>query len=751
MRKRILPALLLVLPLMHVSADAEQVRARDLGIAPGVLATGKLNSITDVAGVRVGQVTLHNGKDVHTGVTAIIPAEGNLRQRKVPAAVYVGNGYGKMAGISQIRELGEIETPVVLTNTLNVAEGIAGVVEWTLAQPGNEDVASVNAVVGETNDGFLNDIRRRTVTKADVIQAINTAQSGSVAEGNNGAGSGTRAFGWKGGIGTSSRLLPALLGGYTVGVLVQSNFGGILNIDGLKVGEALNQHYLYNELNNDTAADGSIMIVVATDAPLDDRNLERLAKRAMAGVARTGASLTNGSGDYVIAFSNADALRRDEQSPAHSSTVMANSQVSPLFEAVIEATQEAIYNSLLMAEDVEGFHGSVKALPVDKIRSMLPAEQGTTESSDTLRVATFNVSMESTNYPSSGLPAGDDVLKKVLSDGNNPQVKNIAEIIQRTAPDIILLNEFDYIKSQSDGVRAFIQNYLNVSQHGQPAIDYPYVYLAPVNTGEPSPFDLDNDGKATGTGGDAWGFGLYPGQYGMVVLSKYPVVHDQVHSLQTFKWKDMPGAQKPVDPATDTPWYNEEEWAEFRLSSKSHWDIPVKVNGRIVHVLAMHPTPPNFDGDEDRNGKRNHDEIRLMADYLSPDKGEYITDDEGKQSGLPENTHFVLAGDFNAADAGDKHRPGVIEQLIDNRYVNGNVIPESEGGREHSTEPYSRRFTAHWGARADYVLPSRYGFEVTGSGVFWPEKASPLYRLVKDREASSDHRLVWLDVRLTGK
>ena len=749
---KLLSSLVILTSLFVTSASAEQVRARDIGLNPGVLNPGKLNSITDVTGVRVGQVTLHNGKAIHTGITAIIPAEGNLRQNKVPAAVHVGNGYGKMAGISQISELGEIETPIVLTNTLSVAEGIAGVVEWTLAQAGNENVGSVNAVVGETNDGYLNDIRRRVVTAEQVKQAIESASAGKVAEGNVGAGSGTRAFGWKGGIGTSSRILPKSLGGYTVGVLVQSNFGGILQMQGVEVGQALNQFYLQDKLNNDTAADGSIMIVVATDAPLDDRNLKRLAKRAMAGVARTGASLTNGSGDYVIAFSTAKENRRSETASFHTNTVLANDAVSPIFEAVIESTEEAIYNSLLMAEDVEGYHGTAKALPVDEVRSLLNSTKKTAADNrdHTLRVATFNVSMESTNYPKLGMEPGLNVLKTVLANGDNQQVKNIAEIIQRTAPDILLLNEFDYIADKQAGVNAIITHYLNVSQHGQAAIDYPYVYLAPVNTGEPSPFDLDRDGQASGKGGDAWGFGLYPGQYGMVVLSKYPILDNQVRSLQLFKWKDMPGVQQPVIPETGETWYSAEAWAELRLSSKSHWDVPVNVDGKIVHVLAMHPTPPTFDGPEDRNGKRNHDEIRLMADYLTPDGGEYIYDDNGHAVSLAGNSRFVLVGDFNAADKGEKWRPGVIEQLTEHPLINNDLIPLSQGGDESSPEAFSNRFTAYWGARADYVLPSRFGFSVQSNGVFWPSKESPLFRLVKDREASSDHRLVWLDVTLNG-
>ncbi|MEW9798929.1 DmpA family aminopeptidase [Alteromonas sp. CYL-A6] len=361
---------LLVFSVFCVADDTTRVRARELGITPGILPPGPLNAITDVSNVKVGQVTLHEGKSLHTGVTAIIPADGNLRKNKVPAAIYVANGYGKLAGLSQVRELGELETPIVLTNTLNVAEGIAGVVTWTLAQPGNEDIVSVNAVVGETNDARLNDIRARSVTIKHVTDAIALAQSGPVAEGNVGAGAGTVAFMWKGGIGTSSRVLPHSLGSWTVGVLVQANFGGVLTIDGVRIGEALGQYYLKDEVTG-PAADGSIMIVVATDAPLSSRNLERLAKRAIVGLARTGATVSNGSGDYVIAFSNHPQVRRDANAPTLDTRVLKNSDMSPLFQAVAEATEEAIYNALLMAEDVDGHTRSVKALPIDELQTLL--------------------------------------------------------------------------------------------------------------------------------------------------------------------------------------------------------------------------------------------------------------------------------------------------------------------------------------------------------------------------------------------
>jgi D-aminopeptidase len=331
-------------------AESDRVRARQLGIAPGVLAPGPLNAITDVDGVLVGQVTLIAGDSVRTGATAILPHGGNLYQSKVPAAVFVFNGFGKSAGLSQVAELGEIETPIVLTNTLSVARGMESILDWTLAQPGNEKVMSVNAVVGETNDGYLNDIRGRALTSAQILDAIRSARAGPVEEGAVGAGTGTVAFGWKGGIGTSSRRLPAVVGSWTVGVLVQTNFGGALTVDGRRVGEELGRFYLKDELAG-KSADGSIMVVVATDAPLSDRNLARLARRAVAGIARTGASFSNGSGDYVIAFSTApDGLRTMiKRAGVAQFSQMSNDTVSPVFQAVAEATEEAIYNSLLMA------------------------------------------------------------------------------------------------------------------------------------------------------------------------------------------------------------------------------------------------------------------------------------------------------------------------------------------------------------------------------------------------------------------
>lgn len=327
-----------------------RVRARDIGLVAGVLKPGRLNAITDVGDVRVGQVTLVEGDDVRTGVTVVLPHGGNLFQDKVPAGLVVANGFGKLMGLSQIVELGEIETPIALTNTLAVPRAAEALIDWTLEQPGNEQVRSVNAVVGETNDGTLNDIRRRGVTVGHVREALAAARGGPVEEGCVGAGTGTVAFGWKGGIGTSSRVLPKKLGGWTVGALVQTNYGGVLAMGGAPVGRELGRYHL-KEFVEDKSADGSIMMVVATDAPLSDRNLTRLAKRAVAGLARTGSTFSNGSGDYAIAFSTSDAVRRTPERRAGAAQVtdLSNDAVSPLFAAAAEATEEAIYNSLLMA------------------------------------------------------------------------------------------------------------------------------------------------------------------------------------------------------------------------------------------------------------------------------------------------------------------------------------------------------------------------------------------------------------------
>ncbi len=342
-------------------------RVRQQGIVIGVMQPGPLNAITDVSGVTVGHTTIIAGDSIRTGVTAILPHGGNLFQSKVPAAVYAGNGFGKLAGSTQVQELGNLETPVVLTNTLGVPVAMQAVVIYTLNLPGNEKVQSVNALVGETNDGYLNDIRGMHVKAEHVINAIKNAKGGAVEEGNAGAGTGTVCFGWKGGIGTSSRKLPESLGGYTVGVLVQTNFGGVLQVNGTPAGKILGKYYLKDQLNN--SPDGSCMIVVATDAPVDARNLERLSKRAFMGLARTGGIASNGSGDYVIAFSTDSSLRIPHNPgsrvvPQH---VLHNDAVSPLFMAAIEATEEAILNSLFMAETMKGKEGRVvEALPVKK-------------------------------------------------------------------------------------------------------------------------------------------------------------------------------------------------------------------------------------------------------------------------------------------------------------------------------------------------------------------------------------------------
>lgn len=354
------------------NALLSQIRIRETGVKIGVLPTGKLNTITDVKGVKVGHVTLTKGSQVRTGVTAILPHDGNIFQAKVPAALYVGNGFGKLAGITQVQELGNIETPIVLTNTLGVATALDAVIAYTLQQKGNETVQSVNAVVGETNDGYLNDIRGQHVTKEHVLEAIRIAQTGAVTEGNVGAGTGTVCFGFKGGIGTASRVLPDPLGGYTVGVLVQTNFGGVLQIDGVPVGEELKQYYLSEQLMD--KADGSCMIVVATDAPVEARNLERMAQRAIMGLARTGGIGSNGSGDYVIAFSTEPSLRIKHESSerTQAATTLRNDAMSPLFMAVIEATEEAIINSLFMAETIKGKDGHiVKAIPRDEVIKIL--------------------------------------------------------------------------------------------------------------------------------------------------------------------------------------------------------------------------------------------------------------------------------------------------------------------------------------------------------------------------------------------
>lgn len=364
--------LLITFLFMTSTSLAQTKRIRDYGIEIGVLKTGRANTLTDVQGVKVGHTTLIEGDSIRTGVTAILPHEGNIFQQKVPAAIYIGNGYGKLAGYSQVKELGNMETPIILTNTLSVPAASDALISYTLGLPENKEVRSVNAVVGETNDGWLNDIRGRHIRQEHVLEAIAKADSGPVQEGNVGAGTGTIAFGYKGGIGTSSRVLPPSLGGYTVGVLVQTNFGGVLEINGVPVAKEFNNYPYRGEILNQ--ADGSCMIVVMTDAPLDARNLERVAKRAMMGLAKTGGIASNGSGDYVIAVSTAKDIRIENSAdtPLYQSSVLRNEAVTPLFLATIEATEEAILNSLFAAESMSGRDGhSVPALPVEQVLELM--------------------------------------------------------------------------------------------------------------------------------------------------------------------------------------------------------------------------------------------------------------------------------------------------------------------------------------------------------------------------------------------
>lgn len=380
MTKRLF-ALFIVINIAFISNAQERLRARELGIAPGILTPGHYNAITDVKGVAVGQKTLIVGDSIRTGVTVIMPHEGNIFQQKVPAAVFVGNGFGKAIGTTQIEELGNIETPIALTNTLNAFLVANALVDYTLSIPENAGIRSVNPVVGETNDGWLNDIRGRHVTSSDVQDAIKSATMGSVAEGNVGAGTGTRALGFKGGIGTSSRVLPKEKGGYTVGVLVQTNFGGILTINGAPVGEELNNFYMAEDVPY--VVDGSCMMIIATDAPLSARNLERLAKRSFLAFGKVGSFSSNGSGDYSIAFSTHPELRIPHNSTEKQRTILdvPNDDMSPLFLAVLEASEEAIYNSLFMAKDITGQKGrTMKAIPVAetlKIMDQYKARQNT--------------------------------------------------------------------------------------------------------------------------------------------------------------------------------------------------------------------------------------------------------------------------------------------------------------------------------------------------------------------------------------
>ncbi len=365
-------SLFILLFAVNSGFSQDRQRARELGIKPGILTPGPLNAITDVEGIKVGHRTINEVENIRTGVTVIFPHSGDIFKSRVPAATYVGNGFGKALGFTQINELGEIETPIGLTNTLSVHTVANGISDYVLRQPGNENVRSVNPVVGETNDGWLNDIRGRHITMEHVFDAIKNAKEGAVEEGSVGAGTGTSALGFKGGIGTSSRQLPEKFGGYTVGVLVQSNFGGVLSINGAPVGEELENHYLASEVPYDI--DGSIMIIVATDAPLLSRNLERLAKRAFLGISRVGGFASNGSGDYIIAFSTHEDVRIDTKKSGSTQTYheLNNSATTPLFLAAVEATEEAILNSLFMATTVTGKNGRTqKALPISRVLEIM--------------------------------------------------------------------------------------------------------------------------------------------------------------------------------------------------------------------------------------------------------------------------------------------------------------------------------------------------------------------------------------------
>lgn len=357
--------------------------------------------------------------------------------------------------------------------------------------------------------------------------------------------------------------------------------------------------------------------------------------------------------------------------------------------------------------------------------------------------------MEASNYiEGKEIAKGPRILMDLLATGNHPQINNIAEIIQRSRPDVILLNEFDYIDNPKLGVQAFIDNYLAKPHGDAKPINYPYVYLAPSNTGLPTPFDLDNNGKANRFGADAHGFGLYYGQYGMVLLSRYPIDYGNVRTFAQFRWSDMPGAIKPIHPESKKPYYDQQEWLSLRLSSKSHWDVPVKVNGKTIHVLASHPTPPVFDGIEDHNGARNHDEVRFWLDYIQPDKADYIYDDNSVFGGLSGDKHFVIMGDQNAAANGGNARKEAITALLTSPLVDQAFIPQSVGGKENKPDVEGSEFhTSGWGMRVDYVIPS-HQLKVTDGGVFWPAKGDELHRLVKDRKSSSDHRLVWLELIL---
>jgi hypothetical protein len=363
-----------------------------------------------------------------------------------------------------------------------------------------------------------------------------------------------------------------------------------------------------------------------------------------------------------------------------------------------------------------------------------------------LTIATFNVSMEAENYVAKGEPIGPQVLANLLKQGENPQIRNIAAIIQQVQPDIILLNEFDYISDPANGVQLFLDNFLAKSQQGGTPQLYPYHYYSTVNTGQPSGFDLNNDGVVNTPGDDAWGFGKYPGQYGMVLLSKFPIDLKNIRTFQHFKWKDLPG-HKVTRKADGSPWYSAEAWQQMPLSSKSHWDVPITVQGKTLHILASHPTPPVFDGPENRNGNRNHDEVKFWVDYLSGKS--YMVDDQGKSGGYQAKAPFVILGDQNSSPVeGDAFRDA-IQALVHHPLINSEFTPQSTGGAKHTPDnPLAAQHTAGWRLRADYVLPSKFGLNYLRSGVFWPAPGEALHEVVNSRGASSDHRLVWVTLQM---
>jgi len=366
-----------------------------------------------------------------------------------------------------------------------------------------------------------------------------------------------------------------------------------------------------------------------------------------------------------------------------------------------------------------------------------------------LKVATFNVSMEALNYIDHkyGEPinASEKILTKALTS-DHQQIKNIAEIIQTINPDIILLNEFDNQDDNHQALETFIKHYLNKGQNGQSAIDFPYYYQGSVNTGVNSALDIDGSGDKGKLPGDGYGFGYFPGHFGMALLSKYPIDVNNIRTFQHFKWHDMPNALQPITPETNKAWYAKEVWQALRLSSKSHWDVPVEVNGKMIHILASHPTPPVFDGPEDRNGKRNHDEIRFWRDYISPENASYIYDDKGQKGGIVANQAFIILGDLNASSVdGNAIKSGIADLLDDDKTQD--AMPQSQAGKVHTPDNNNAmHHTAFWRMRADYVLPSVTGLTINNSGIFWPVETDENYRLIKDRSASSDHRLVWLEL-----